>query len=673
MALLFAALAVVMTWPLAPNVDRAVAYPQDPYLNAWIVDWVQHALVSDASLFDTNVLHPRRDTLALSENMLGIAVPLLPLKLFGASPIVVLNVAMLLGFALSGYGMYVAARMLTGCVGGAIVAGIFFAYVPWRFTHLSHLQHMWTLWLPLMLAALWSCFDEDTPRLRKAALFGFAFFMNGLTNLHWLAFGSLAIALTYVVLAISRRRVRLDVVFATIVATVALIPILLPYARVKRQYNLRTNRDEPLGYSAEWSDWLIASLHNHLWGERTNDGSVDPERWLFPGALVLVLAVIGIVYALLTRHRDALATAVLWTLLGIFGSLGLRFPLHSFFYEHVPLFGGIRAPARWAMVAYCGLALLAAFGVSALMQSRRRRRGSDGPEPTNGSHWRHAVVIIIIGGAMLYELNAAPVRWYMIDPRPAPVHRWLAQQQTGAVVELPMTHRYTYEYILRSTVHRKPLVNGVPEPALTSYWDLVAASNTPGFIDQLRRLGVTHVILHGDILDDDWETTRAWLRDALAKKQLHHVARFHAKLHGDYVFTLDEGPPPQEQEQVALQQFLAGTAVQNDRVFGYLDQPRWDARAGETLLVSGWAMSPYGIREVRLLLGNGRWVERAELAPYPEVQHLHPWYPMTTQPAFARRIPRPRGMPEWTDIQVEIIDNRGDRKLLDDVWFIWPR
>jgi hypothetical protein len=32
--LLFAVLAAFMTWPLLPNINRAVAYPGDPYINA---------------------------------------------------------------------------------------------------------------------------------------------------------------------------------------------------------------------------------------------------------------------------------------------------------------------------------------------------------------------------------------------------------------------------------------------------------------------------------------------------------------------------------------------------------------------------------------------------------------------------------------------------------------
>jgi hypothetical protein len=38
-AILFVALSVAMTWPLACGLDRLVAYPGDPYINTWVLDW----------------------------------------------------------------------------------------------------------------------------------------------------------------------------------------------------------------------------------------------------------------------------------------------------------------------------------------------------------------------------------------------------------------------------------------------------------------------------------------------------------------------------------------------------------------------------------------------------------------------------------------------------------
>ena len=42
-ALFFIALSVLMTWPLATALDRAVAYPGDPFINTWILDWDWYA------------------------------------------------------------------------------------------------------------------------------------------------------------------------------------------------------------------------------------------------------------------------------------------------------------------------------------------------------------------------------------------------------------------------------------------------------------------------------------------------------------------------------------------------------------------------------------------------------------------------------------------------------
>jgi len=73
---LFVVLSVVMTWPLAPNLDRAVADPGDPLLNAWIMEWTWHSLTTDpANFWHAPIFHPLRYTIAFSENLLGITLP----------------------------------------------------------------------------------------------------------------------------------------------------------------------------------------------------------------------------------------------------------------------------------------------------------------------------------------------------------------------------------------------------------------------------------------------------------------------------------------------------------------------------------------------------------------------------------------------------------------------
>lgn len=425
----FTAAAVAMTWPLAPNLAVAVAHPGDPFINAWILDWEFYALTHrGAALFHGNIFHPLPYTLAFSENILGIFVAMLPLFLAGAPILVIYNVAVLAGYALSGYAMALLGRHLTGCTAAGVVAGIFFTFVPWRFSHLTHLQHLWTLWLPLMLLALLRL--RERPTVGRAALFAVAFFMNGLTNLHWLAFGSVAIACVALFLPVRRHAFA-----AMFVGSLALLPVLIPYWKAGKLYGMRGDAGETLQYSGTLHGWTVASLHNRLWGPLTNDGSTNPEHWAFPGVLVLVLAIAGFVAAA-KRER---AIALFFIVLGFLGSLGLHTFFGQFLFEHVPLFRGIRAPARWAMIVYLGLAILAAYGVP-------RRR------------W----AAMLVAALLLFELRAAPIRWYLTTGEVPPVYHRLAKQDIrGGVLELPADQVHNYEYMYFATVHHKRLVNGV--------------------------------------------------------------------------------------------------------------------------------------------------------------------------------------------------------------------
>lgn len=152
--LLFAALSVFMTWPLLPNINRAVAYPGDPYINTWVLDWDWHATFHQPGrLFQANIFYPAKYSLAFSENLYGIAVVLFPLRALAVTPLLAYNVAMLLGYTLCGFSAYLLAYEVTGSVWGAITAGIFYAFVPYRFTHAAHVQYVWAGTLPLLLFA----------------------------------------------------------------------------------------------------------------------------------------------------------------------------------------------------------------------------------------------------------------------------------------------------------------------------------------------------------------------------------------------------------------------------------------------------------------------------------------------------------------------------------------
>lgn len=625
-AAIFIILAVAMTWPLAPNLGRAVADPGDPLINIWILDWdFWGTLHQPLSLFHANAFHPAQYSLAYSENLYGLAILLFPLRLAGVNPIVAYNLAMLAGFAFCGFATYLLGRRLTDCFGAGIAAGVFYAFVPFRFVHLSHVQHVWGGWLPLLLFALLRY--ADSPTRKRAVFVAAVFVMNGLTNVHYLFFGSFAIAVTAV--ALLPRRAWRELVVPMLVACAILAPFLYPYFAVAELYGMQRGFEEVWRFSATASDWL--------------PGATEPERKLYPGALAFIFSALAFVVA--RRQKAKLALASLWIAIGFAGSLGLHFFFHEFLFGAVPGFRAIRAPARWAVIAYIGMAILIAL-VTAAMRWR----------------WlRWAIVVAFV--ATLWQ---APIRWYLLDPDVPPVYTWLAQQKVSAIAEVPIDDDIgsAYASMLYATVHHQRMINGVSGFSPPVQRELARLSNeTPisdAFLDALKRADVELVIVHPDRYGARGAVIRDWLRRELDRGRMRYVARFDAKTSADWVFGIgaQSAERGEQKRPHELDVYLAGGATCTSSIAGALE----NTKPGT---FRGWAFSPNGIASVDLWFENRRVHHRATLAPLP-LQRCG--QPVQFQLAFPAR---PANIREKTDVQVEITDRRGRKAELDDRWLSW--
>ena len=70
-SLAFAVTAVAMTWPMWRAPGTLAPQHQDVYFNMWRLRWFAHAMrTSPLHLFDANIFHPEKDTLAYSDAML---------------------------------------------------------------------------------------------------------------------------------------------------------------------------------------------------------------------------------------------------------------------------------------------------------------------------------------------------------------------------------------------------------------------------------------------------------------------------------------------------------------------------------------------------------------------------------------------------------------------------
>lgn len=426
------------------------------------------------------------------------------------------------------------------------------------------------------------------------------------------------------------------------IAMLLIAPFLYPYHAASKRYGMQRSWEETMSHSATPHDWL---LNNFAWRPypTISDPAVDPERWLFPGALALGFALL----AFASRQWKPLALAWSWVLLGFIGSLGLHTVFYRFLFAYGPGFRAVRVPARWVLISHVGLAILVAIAVAAIA-SRAKLAG------------------VVIAIAFLIELHA-PIRWYMAPTNERAVDRWIANARPHAIAELPMSEQsLEYEVMLHATAHHRPVVNGVSGFAPPEYVRLATLCEqwSDDLAPELARIGVTHVIIHADSLD---ARGRLWLAKMIDSGQLGFLKRFDGGVGGDWLLRAGvRGDSPD------LRAMLGGHATYNENTFGALLLPTGHQSLKGPATFSGVALSPYGIREVNLLFENGRIRLPATLKADLQTSRWYHWYDATTKPAYIRQFAsRPKNIKPNTDVQVEIVDGRGERTLLDDRWLDW--
>lgn len=669
---LFIVLSIAMTWPLAIHLTTASG--DDPLFTTWVLNWDHYATTHLRSLFDANIFYPAPSALAYSEHMYGLALLTLPLYLLGFAPLTIHNIALIAGFAATGYAMYLLARWITEDAGASIAAGIALAFIGIRFHHIVHLQYVWMAWCPLVLLGCLMLIRK--PSWRNTWFLAAALTMNALTAMHYLVFGTLLAALTLLIFGFRRGATfwaRAAVAFA--IMAIVNAPFVIPYLRMPMHRDFA----EVLSNSARWHDWFIPNLQSRLYGRFTSGDGYGHERTLFPGFVITGLALGAIVaewwivgvalattaaavtgfepaavaligIAIVVWRKPALRNpapaALLWLGVAAWGARGVAGYFHRFLYEHVPGFAGIRMPARWVLFAYVGLAILVAIGAK-------------------------RVPATLVAALLLLELRAAPIRYFLEPEENRPVYAWLANQKLhGGVMELPMDQPNAYRYMFRATQHHQPLLNGVSSYTPAHYARLERAYNaTPvddSFMQQLETLHCSLVIVHGDEAAYRGDAINAWLKTNLASGRLIFVRRFEGRIRGDSVFAVarnERGWKPSQPPD-------PGRPVYNAEPFQHVEQgPAFEVIHGK-VVVRGWAFAPAGVAHVNLRFANGSIVVPADRERRDDVRQQWPWYPNDPAPGFKKAFDAPLVIGD-TDMQVEVIDRQGHRVRGLPFWFRW--
>lgn len=504
---LLVVLTAIMTWPQAGQMG-SVPDEGDPLLNTWALSWVAHQLpIAPARLFHANIFYPERYTLLYSESLVAPALTVAPLSWLGVPPVIVYNVAFLLALVFSGVGVALLVLELTGVTSAAVLSGIVFAFLPFRMDHYSHMQLQQTQWIPMALWALHRTID--TGRKRDAVLLGVFAALQLLSCVYFGLFLIPYMATVAAVLFFARTRVAAqgaDVAFivnrrfattrllAACVAAVAYLalagPLGIAYVRASEVVGERS-ADEAIAGSAVPANYLGAPRNSTLY-KNVLASFGDEEKRLFPGFVVVVLAIAG-----LRRRLTAAQLAYVAALLVAFDlSLGFNGLTFEPLFHLVGPFRGLRVPARMGLFVGLSLSVLAGYGVARLgarIRSAGLRRTS----------------VAVACALILMESRSDTMTLQAIPSSPPEIYADLmadiGDSPTAAIVEFPQASSMpTYMYY--STFHWQNLLNGYSGFFPPSYIDLVYRLESfpdADSLDALRRRGTRYVVVHEQLMPPD--------------------------------------------------------------------------------------------------------------------------------------------------------------------------
>ncbi len=499
-------LAVVLTYPLAFKLDSVGRIDSgDGQWSLWCVTWVAHALTSDpANLFNANIFYPHRYTLAYSEANIVPGILGIPAYLITGNPFATHNSVVLLAFIFSFLTAYGLARYLTDSTAAGILCGIAFAYCPFIFARTAHIQLLMTFGIPWAMHMLHRLVDR--PTFPRAFALSATLIVQALACAYYGVFAGLSVALAVLYYAQTRRLWKngkywflVGLSAATAVSIVA--PFFVPYQYVQGELGFTRTLKDAAMYSADWKAWFASSAWTHRW--------MLPllRRWsevLFPGFMIGILGLAGVIVALRWRRPqdevDRLnetaslprETVTFYSIVGVialWASFGPKAWLYTVLFHTIPVFSFLRAPARFGIMVTLVLSLGLAFLIARLLNGRTIRA--------------QALATVPLAFALACELATIPLG--MTEAEPVNVaYRLLANLRRGPVVELPFFYERPdfprhAEYMLNSTFHWQPLINGYSDHIPQDFRAIVLPMSsfpTRQSFEILRRRDTRYVVIH---------------------------------------------------------------------------------------------------------------------------------------------------------------------------------
>ena len=524
----FVGMSIVMTYPLIMKMrtEAIGAGGGDGTYFIWLVAWYQKAIfqLRISPFFAPSMNYPQGWNLATTDITPAMVALALPGSLL-VSPTFGYNFAMLLSFILSGWGMYLWVKHLTGDSWAGLVAGTVFAFLPFRMVHfvVGHLSLAGTQWFPFYFWGLFDLLKQEKFSWKPVLMAGIAAGLIGMTSPYYVYMTGV-ISVVFIlgfILFKGYKRLKYAAFWKSLLAFGVLAVLLvglamLPYLNLNSQNGLASRSAEYLNrYSASPTDYVIPSIKQFLWGKWVDDTfspEIFQESTLYIGAVAFVLAIIAWIKRRQLRHPELADIAILAAAGGFVLSLGIQ--LHwlgkivvslprflqtifhrtsmptvylpaYYLFRFLPFFSKMRVMMRFGLFTLIFSSLMAGLGAYLLTKSSSSRV----------KRWVGIGLLVLV----FIDFYPGVLKGFSVT-QARPVDNWLAAQpNTGAVAQFPFTEESDQGQVYDTLVNQKPFLGGYFNANSPEQYARIEGTmaNFPSqdSVDLLRQLGVSYVVV----------------------------------------------------------------------------------------------------------------------------------------------------------------------------------
>lgn len=492
---------LVAAWVAAPRPsrlrDHIVGDAGDAMWQLSVLRWTDEALRSFELPWTPPMFFPTPDTYAYSDPMLTQAAAAAPIRALGAGPALASNLLVAGSWAAAVYLAWRLLRRLTGHGGVAFAGAVAWACSDLRVATVPLFQIVTAgALVPLAFERLLVTLGR--PTLVRGLVLGLTLAAAALAALYYgplfAVTGAVAVLVWFVVARQrpTRAHVAAGAVAGAVVA-VLLVPIALRYQDVHDRDGLERVAEDQ--FSARPSDLTkVSSHHGRLDALPLLEAAATGERALFPGLLVVLAVPVGLV-VLVRRWRDGATAEQRRAELAALAAAGLVAYVLA---TGTPAIGGIRAPARFALLGHLALVALATTVVAAALRRLPRR-------------------VEVLAVPLLVALSLVDAgTWLPTVPVPderrwSAVNEELARRPEGPVAELPVMRssdgvawpRVEAPRLYLARIDGNRRVNGYSGYQPPGFDQLASTLNTfpsPEALVELRRMGVRYVVLRTQVV-----------------------------------------------------------------------------------------------------------------------------------------------------------------------------